>query len=390
MSLIKNGFDAFRTYIRHIDLTILIIYILLSLIGLVMIYSASMVPAIRNGLEPTHYFIRQSQFIALGFFLVLIIYNAVPVNLLRIPVIHMLIVFGCIMMLFVTFLFGTEVNGQKNWLYFGPIGIQPSEFIKVALILYAAQVVHTRRNSLDNLQSFTGPFIVITFISVWVVFQDFGTGAVLAATLIGIFVFVGFKLRVYLAAVSAIIGGVFILWLQGELRGSPILNPYQISRIETFLDPFQDPLRSGYQITNSLIAISRGGWVGNGVGDGVMKLGYIPEPHTDFIFAVIAEELGLIGVLGIMILFILLVFKILYYAVKTDVMFYKIVCVGVALYISIQMFLNIGGISKVIPLTGVPLPFISAGGSSYLSLSMAIGIVLLIARNIRKNELHSA
>src|SRR5699024_132863 len=139
--------------------------------------------------------------------------------------------------------------------------------------------------------------------------------------------------------------------------------------IETFMNPFVDPMGAGYQLTNSLIAISHGGLTGTGLGDGVMKRGYLPEPRTDFIFAVLAAALGLIGVFFIIILFMVLIFKALKYAAVSKNKFYSLICIGVALYITLQLFVNIGGISKIIPLTGVPLPLLSYGGSSFLSVS---------------------
>ena len=147
--------------------------------------------------------------------------------------------------------------------------------------------------------------------------------------------------------------------------------------------PFNYESGIGYHLATSLLAIGTGGLFGKGLGNGVMKLGYLPEPHTDFIFAVIAEELGLVGVLFIIGLLMFIVYKGFLYAGLTDSFFFKLVCVGISSYIGVQTFVNLGGISGAIPLTGVPLPFMTFGGSSMLSLSIAIGILLLTAKQIK-------
>lgn len=289
-------------------------------------------------------------------------------------------------LLIYTALFGEVVNGQRNWIYIGSIGIQPSEFIKVVVILYLAQVFHARRHDLNNIKLYLAPLLLIAILAGGVILQDLGTGAIIVAIIFAITLFSGVSLKAIGGAVIGAVISTFGLLGINYISTGQWLDNYQLGRFQTFINPFEDPLFQGYQITNSLIAISRGGFTGSGIGEGIMKLGYLPEAHTDFIFAVLAEEFGLIGVLLVITLFIILVFKLLHYAIKTKVMFYRIVIAGVASYFAIQIFLNLGGISKLIPLTGVPLPLISAGGSSFLSFSIAIGISLLVIKQIRKHE----
>lgn len=164
------------------------------------------------------------------------------------------------------------------------------------------------------------------------------------------------------------------------------LGAHQKQRFEVLANPFADESGAGYHLSNSLLAIGNGGIFGKGLGNGVMKLGYLPEPHTDFIFAVIAEELGLVGVLVIICLLLFIVFKGFIYAATARTMFHKLICVGVSSYIGIQTFINLGGISGLIPLTGVPLPFLSYGGSSLMSLSIAVGLLLMTSKDIKRDN----
>lgn len=388
MARINQWFTRFKTHIKQLDLLLLFIYIVLSLVGLVVIYSASMVPSQRLlDATPDHYLIRQLMFVTLGFIIIAIIYNFIRPSLLQNSNFQMVMVLFSIFIILYTFFFGTEVNGQRNWVYFGQVGLQPSEFVKVVVILYLAQVFHSRRNNLSSLEQFIGPAVVIVLLTASVVFQDFGTGAIIIAIVAAIVMFSGIPFKYIASIIGAGVAAIAAILGVNYLRTGQLLDTYQMGRFQTFLNPFEDPLFQGYQITNSLIAISRGGFTGSGIGDGIMKLGYLPEAHTDFIFAVLAEEFGLIGVLTVIGLFMILVFKLLFYALRTQVMFYRIVLAGVAIYFAVQIFLNLGGISKVIPLTGVPLPLISAGGSSYLSFSIAFGIALVIIKQIRKLEL---
>ncbi|SEV80318.1 cell division-specific peptidoglycan biosynthesis regulator FtsW [Aliicoccus persicus] len=385
---INQWFTRFKTHIKQLDLLLVLVYIVLSLIGLVVIYSASMVPSQRLlDATPDHYLIRQLIFVTLGLIIIAIIYNFIRPSLLQSSNFQMVMVLFSIFIILYTFFFGTEVNGEKNWIYFGSMGIQPSEFVKIVVILYLAQVFHSRRNNLSSIDQFYGPAVVIVILTASVVFQDFGTGAIIIAIVGAIIMFSGIPFKYIASIIGAGAAAIAAILGVNYLRTGQLLDTYQMGRIQTFLNPFEDPLFQGYQITNSLIAISRGGFTGSGIGDGIMKLGYLPEAHTDFIFAVLAEEFGLIGVLTVIGLFMILVFKLLFYALRTQVMFYRIVLAGVAIYFAAQIFLNLGGISKVIPLTGVPLPLISAGGSSYLSFSIAFGIALVIIKEIRKHEL---
>ena len=254
-------------------------------------------------------------------------------------------------------------------------------------ILYLAYIYDRKKDRLKQLEAgHLVPLLFIGFCTMMVISNDFGTGLVITGIIAGIFLYSGISIR-FLAKAGGVIAsaavaiGLIIFMIKGS-----ILSPHQQARIDTFLHPFNDPTGTGYQLTNALVSISHGGIFGNGLGNGVMKLGYLPEPHTDFIFAVVAEELGLIGVIFILLLYLVLVLKALWYAAVSEDMFYRLICVGVAIYITFQLFVNLGGISKLIPLTGVPLPLLSYGGSSFLSISIAIGLLIISAKHVKKQK----
>ena len=389
MQYVKDFFKYVKAYSKYVDFTIVIIYVLLSLVGLVMVYSSSMVMAANNDniSSPEYFYIRQAIFIVLGFSIVFFMSYFMSGEIFKDKKFQLTAIFIIMLLLLYTLFFGDVVNGQRNRIQFGPLSLQAQEFFKVLVIIYMAYI-YDKKLSLSKMQNqdYIYPLTFIGACSGLVLLTDFGTWMVVAAIIIGIFIYSGVPLKFILKTglVITVAGGV--LTLISYLFQGQILSDYQIARIETFMNPFVDPMGAGYQLTNSLIAISHGGLTGTGLGDGVMKLGYLPEPHTDFIFAVLAEELGLIGVFFIIILFMVLIFKALKYAAASKDKFYSLVCVGVALYITLQLFVNIGGISKIIPLTGVPLPLLSYGGSSFLSVSIAIGLLIIAAKHVKKEK----
>lgn len=163
-------------------------------------------------------------------------------------------------------------------------------------------------------------------------------------------------------------------------------NTYRLNRIKVIMEPFKYENGEGYQLSNSLLAIGNGGVTGQGMGNGIMKLGYLPEPHTDFIFSVLAEEAGLIGVIAVIALYMYITFKGIIYANTTKNNYYKIICIGVVSYLFLQVFINLAGISGIIPLTGVTLPLLSYGGSSLLSISVAFGLLLATTKKINMEK----
>lgn len=388
MKYIKNFINYVKSYSKYVDFLIIIAYVALSLIGLVMVYSASMVPAEMNEGSSTFYYYRHLAFLILGFIIVFFMTYFMSGNFFKMKGVQILMITIIVILLLLTMVIGTEVNGQRNWIRFGPFGLQSSEFFKVISILYLAYIYSRREKRLGSAnESSTGPLIFIFAISGLVIINDTGTWLVIAAIIISTFMYLRIPFKFIFRAGLAIGGALLVGGGIMYLINGQILSNYQMQRIETFLHPFSDPAGSGYQLTNSLMAISNGGIFGTGIGNGVIKLGYLPEPHTDFIMAVIAEELGLVGVLLIVALYLVIIIKAMSYARRSTDTFYQIVCVGVAMYITMQVFINVGGISKIIPLTGVPLPLLSYGGSSFLSVSIAIGLLVIAAKHVKSAEI---
>lgn len=391
MQYVKDFLKYVKDYSKYVDFTIIITYVLLSLIGLIMIYSASMVNLYQNpnSGNPMALFNGQFRFVILGFLLVFFMTYFMSGEFFKNKRLHVILIAVIFIVLLITHFFGIERNGERNWLQIPIINqeLQPSEFFKIIVILYLAYIYDKKREMVGTLRKENFfPLLLIGVISLLVLFNDFGTWLVIFAIIVGMFVYSGLPMKIVLV-VGGFVGLVISVILAGRfLISGEVVSGYQRARIETFMNPFLDPTGSGYQLTNSLISISHGGLTGTGLGNGVMKLGYLPEPHTDFIFAVIAEELGLIGVLFILALYIILVFKALHYASISSDKFYSLVCIGIAMYISIQVFVNIGGISKLIPLTGVPLPLLSQGGSAFLSISIAVGLLSIAAKHVKEGH----
>lgn len=216
---------------------------------------------------------------------------------------------------------------------------------------------------------------------------DIGQTLLIMIIIVSMFIFAGIGVQKLVRGPVLLIAGSFIA-IALLFIVSGMMPHYLKARFSTLMNPFSSEAGTGYHLTNSLMAIGNGGLFGRGLGNGIMKLGYLPEAHTDFIFAVICEELGLVGGLFVICLLFFIVYRAFVLATKTPSYFYKLICVGVASYIGSQTFVNLGGISATIPLTGVPLPFISFGGSSMLSLSIAMGLLLLVIKQIKlmKND----
>lgn len=394
MDYLKRFFDYIKNYSKYIDFSLLITYIILSLIGLVMVYSASMVAASKGTLtggipvSGTYFFIRQLLYCIVGFGIVFFMSYFMHINILKNKRIQQIVLFSIFGLLVLTLLIGNEINGSKSWINLGFMNLQASEILKVILILYLSFIIDKRK---DRLKQFKLALLMPLFfigicIGLVVLQNDTGQALILCMIVVSIFAYSGIGIKTILKWSGPIIGGLVVLIIFSIIYKGGILSQHQADRFHVLENPFNYESGIGYHLSNSLLAIGNGGIFGKGLGNGIMKLGYLPEPHTDFIFAVIAEELGLVGVLFIIGLLMFIVYKGFLYAALTESYFFKLVCVGISSYIGIQTFVNLGGISGTIPLTGVPLPFMTFGGSSMLSLSVATGILLLTAKQIRFDQ----
>ncbi len=346
--------------------------ILLLVLGLLMVLSASSVESVRTFGSAYTLVQRQALFAVAGV-IALVLAARTSVQFWRQGAwVFLAIAFA----LLVAVLFiGVEVAGQKNWIeLFGPFRLQPSEFAKLALVVWGAEVL-TRKDRLNpTWGSLLIPIVPVTGILMALVLLqgDFGNTLMLAAILCGILFAAGAPLRLFAIFGAFGVVGVWILTLAA---------PYRMERIISWLNPDADRLGFGWQVTQGQYALGTGGLLGVGLGGSREKWGSLPEAHTDFIFPVIGEELGIVGTFSILVLFAILAFAIFRMSRTSELPFVRLASAGVGSWIVIQAVINIGAVLGVLPVTGVPLPLVSYGGSSLVPTLIAIGMLLAFARN---------
>ena len=377
---------------KFIDYPLLVTYVILCLIGLVMVYSASMVAATKGTLtggaevSGTYFYTRQLLYVIMSFAIVFFMAFIMNVKILKQPNVQKWMMIGIFVLLLITLVIGKNINGSKSWINLGFMNLQASELLKIAIILYLPFMIEKKMPAVRNkIKLISAPIILVASCVALVFLQkDVGQTLLILIIFFSIMFYAGIGVHNVLKyGVMVAIAGILISVL---VLIAGLLPSYLEARFSTLTNPFSAESGTGYHISNSLMAIGNGGLFGRGLGNSIMKLGYLPEPHTDFIFAVICEELGLVGGLFVILLEFFIVYRAFQLANKTNSYFYKLVCVGIASYIGSQTFVNLGGISATIPLTGVPLPFISFGGSAMISLSIAMGLLLITAKQIKMDD----
>ncbi|MEB6044562.1 FtsW/RodA/SpoVE family cell cycle protein [Staphylococcus pseudoxylosus] len=389
----KRFLTYISKHIKELDYILIISFLLLSILGVIMVYSASMVSASKGSLtggvpiESNHFMKRQFLFVVIGFLVIIFIGAFININVLKKSNIQKLIIIGTLCLLLITVLIGKEINGSRNWINLGLFSLQSSEFLKLASIFYLSYIINRRISSSRDyhLKHMIPPLGVLGVGLLLVLMQgDLGGTLLTVAIIASILIYSDIKNKIKLQIMMITMVPIVFYIIYTLIFDSK--NLYRLKRIKVMLDPFKYENGDGYQLTGALTSIGNGGLTGKGLGNGIAKLGYLPEPHTDFIFTVIAEELGLIGVLCTLMVYGVILFKGFIYANKTTNQFYKLICVGVVSYLFMQVFINLAGVSGLIPLTGVTLPLLSYGGSSMLSISIAFGALLAVARNINKER----
>jgi len=353
-----------------LDFTVLFIIIFLVAFGIIMVYSSSFYVTVAEG-EINPYF-KQGLFALLGFIIMYVIsrINLTVINSFA-PLLYIVTLFLLVLVLFVA----EDVKGAKRWIPMGGFNLQPSEVAKFMLIIIVALMLTTFRKHLGR-RNIVLVFIGVTIIPIALVMvEDLSTGIVMIGVIFCMFVVVyrdAIKIAVFIVIMS-ILGGTFLM-----------VSAYRVERIKMHLaGPWSDPEGKGRQIIQSLYAIGSGGLTGIGLGQSIQKMGYISEAHNDIIFAIICEELGLLGGIAIIGLYMLLVYKIAQIAIAAKSMNHYLIGIGVMSHIGMQVFINIGVAINLLPTTGMPLPFISYGGSSLIMLMAEIGLVLNISRHNR-------
>ena len=358
-----------------IDLILLFAVILISLFGVLMIYSSSTVWASYKFDDPFKYLKTQSIFLIIGIILMVIVskihytYYLYKANIL---------LFSCFVLLILVIIpgIGTVRNGSRSWFGIGGFGIQPSEFMKLAMIIFVSKYLYKNNKDIKNIKKGIIPILLIVLLAFGLIMlqPDFGTGVILVMSIIGLLFISGVNIKFFLIlGIFGIIGSVLLI----------VIAPYRFQRILSFINPWLDPLGSGFQAIQSLFAIGPGGFLGLGLGNSIQKHFYLPEPQTDFIFSIISEELGFLGILIVSSLFIIIIYRGIKISLNAKDLFSKYLSFGIIFQLSFQTLLNLMVVVGLIPITGVTLPFISYGGSSLLISMISIGIVLSVSRSNR-------
>ena len=357
--------------VDKLDLPLLLSALVLLGLGLVMVASSSISIAERQLSDPLYYFWRQFSYSIVGLVTAGIIFK-IPLEYLQ-KVGPILIVISMLLLVMVLIPgLGKEVNGSARWLNLGIISLQVSEFVKLATVIYlAGYLVRHNEEVRANLSGFLRPLGLIFIISSLLIFEpDFGAVAVIAMTAMGM---------LWLGGASFFQFIFLMLTMAAVLSLVAVSSPYRMERLTTFLNPWADPFNSGFQLTQALISFGRGEWFGVGLGSSVQKLFYLPEAHTDFVFAVLAEELGLFSVMIVIALFCFIVIRALMIgrrAEKRERPFTAFLAYGLGIWLGLQAFINIGVNMGVLPTKGLTLPLMSYGGSSLIIMCVVIAMLL--------------
>jgi cell division protein FtsW len=357
--------------------------LILLALGLVMVYSASIATAeasSHTGYRAWYYLARHAVFVAIGLLAAFFAFQ-VPVKVWRHVAVWFFVIGAVLLALVLVPGIGKSVNGSKRWISLLVVNLQPSEFMKLAAVLYAASYavrkaafLHAEQPLRQTVVRGFAPLsaVMVLIGGLLLLEPDFGAFVVILAIAFGILFVGGLDWRLFLG---------LALLLPVALAAILVAAPYRVQRLTNFLDPWSDPLHKGYQLSHSLIAFGRGEWLGVGLGSSVEKLLYLPEAHTDFLLAVIAEELGFVGVFAVIALFAWLLFRayaIGRQAARLDRPFAALVAHGIGVWIGVQAFINMGVNMGVLPTKGLTLPLLSFGGSGIVANCIAVAILLRI------------
>ncbi len=358
----------------------------MSIFGLVMVYSSSMVTAVARWDLPSDFFyMKQIRHLVIGLILFTIM-AIIPYPLYKSNKVLVPLVFGSIVGLFALQFFGHTAGNAESWFKLGALGsLQPSEFVKLGVIIYLSAVYSKKQKYINVFnKGVIPPLVYLLIVCGLIVLQpDIGTAMIIFMVACTIIICSGMNWKSFAKLLSILLGTILIAIPVIILNKDKIFTEKRLERFTGFLDPFSTEKYEGYQLVNSYVAIGNGGLTGVGFGQSTQKYGYLPEPHTDFIMAVISEELGLIGVAFVIICLATIVLKGIRTAIKSDDPFGSMLAAGISSMIGIQSMINLGGITGLIPITGVTLPFISYGGSSLIQLFLSVGILVNVSMKTR-------
>jgi len=354
------------------DRSLLVLVFTLMGIGLVIVASASMPEGIALSDDPFRFLKRHFIYIILCLFILASVVS-IPVQRWH-KYTPLILLASTVGLIIVSTALGTEVNGASRWLRVGPLNVQPSEFAKLSVVLFiASYLIRRQKEVIDTIKGFIKPLAILALFALLLLMQpDLGTTVVIVVIMMGMLFIANAKLISFVGIAFALLSVIILLI---------VAYPYRMARVFGFLDPWADPFGRSYQLTQSLMAFGRGGWFGEGLGNSVLKLEYLPEAHTDFIMAILAEELGFVGVSIVIILEFVLVYKVFSIgrkALQKNLIFAGYVAVGIAIWFAFQTAVNVGAASGIAPTKGLTLPLISYGGSSLITIAIAVGLVLRI------------
>lgn len=382
---------------RHLlNYSILIPYLILSIIGLIVVYSTTSALAIQSGVSSTRMVRTQGLFFILSLLTIALIYKF-SLKFLRNKKVLAFVIFIEVILLILSRFITDAVNGAHGWLTIpGGFSIQPAEYLKVILVWYLALIFSKRQDEIRDYdyQALTHNewiprnlndwrWLTLILIGIVVIMPDLGNATILALTVLIMITASGVGYRWFTSLLGLVVGVSSIvlgsIWIIGVDRVAKIpVFGYVAKRFSAFFNPFNDLSGAGHQLANSYYAMSNGGWFGLGLGNSIEKQGYLPEAHTDFVFAIVIEELGFVGASLILALLFFLILRIILVGIRAKNPFNSMMAIGIGGMILVQTFINIGGISGLIPSTGVTFPFLSQGGNSLWVLSVAIAFVLNI------------
>lgn len=353
------------------DRQLLVVALSLMAIGLVIVSSASIPEGIALSSDPFRFLKRHLIYIIICLGLIA---GAVSMPMQSWYHKQNFLLIIAFLALIAVLLVGTEVNGAHRWLRLGPFNMQPSEFAKLAIVLFlASYLVRRQEEVIDTIKGFIKPLIILSAFALLLLLQpDLGSTVVIVVVMMGMLFIADAKLISFIGIAISLLSVIIILI---------VMSPYRMARVFGFLDPWADPFGRSYQLTQSLMAFGRGGWFGQGLGNSVQKLEYLPEAHTDFIMAILAEELGFFGVTVVIFLEFILVYKAFTIgkkALQQSLVFSGYVAIGIAIWFAFQTAVNIGAASGIAPTKGLTLPLVSYGGSSLITISLAVGLLLRI------------
>ncbi|MAM87309.1 putative lipid II flippase FtsW [Allohahella sp. A8] len=353
--------------------TMYISTLLLTLFGIIMVFSSSIDYAVDSNLDSTHYLVRHLFFLVIGCAVSIVVLKTPSERLFGLSVLALAVSIILLVLVLVPGI-GKTVNGSTRWINLGPINLQASEFAKLGLIIYIAG--YLARKVEEVRQSWWGffkPLLVFLVCALLLLSEpDFGALVVVLTAVLGMIFLSGVKLSHF---------SLLILLTLAALALLAVAEPYRLARLTSYTDPWVDQYDSGYQLTQALIAFGRGEWFGVGLGNSVQKLSYLPEAHTDFVFAVTAEEFGLIGALLLLLTFAALVvsgLRVGRKAERLERLFQAYLAYGIAILVGIQVLVNLGVNTGLLPTKGLALPFISYGGSSLVGSLLAVALLVRI------------